>query len=140
MLKFDAVSMFGKIRDAANRMILLELEKHGVGSIAPSHGDILMSLYGRDGISVKELAEKIHRTQPTVTVLVDKLEKLGYVERKKSEEDSRVTLIKLTEIGIQLKPIFREISEKLNNVIYGDLHISEKEQLEHLLGRILNRF
>ncbi|WP_330217242.1 MarR family winged helix-turn-helix transcriptional regulator [Paenibacillus durus] len=132
--------MFGKIRDAANKMILSELGKHGVEGIAPSHGDILMYLYEKNGLSVKELVEKNHRTQPTVTVLVDKLEKLGYVVRKKSEEDSRVTLINLTEKGIQLKPIFREISEKLNNVIYGDLHITEKEQLEHLLERILSRF
>jgi DNA-binding MarR family transcriptional regulator len=140
MLKYDAVSMFGKIRDAANKMILSELDKYGIDGIAPSHGDILMTLYGKNGIAVKELAEKIHRTQPTVTVLVDKLEKLGYVERKKSEEDNRVTLIKLTEKGIQLKPIFREISEKLNHVIYGDLQITEKEQLERLLETILNRF
>jgi DNA-binding MarR family transcriptional regulator len=140
MLKYDAASMFGKIRDATNKMIVSELEKHGIDGIAPSHGDILMCLYGKNGLSVKELVDKIHRTQPTVTVLVDKLEKLGYAERTKSEEDNRVTLIKLTEKGIQLEPIFREISEKLQNIIYGDLDSTEKEQLEQLLDRILNRF
>jgi DNA-binding MarR family transcriptional regulator len=140
MLKYNAASMFGKIRDAANKMILSELGKHGIEGIAPSHGDILMYLYEKNGVSVKELAEKIHRTQPTVTVLVDKLEKLGYIDRIKSQEDSRVTLIKLTENGSQLEPIFRGISEKLNHVIYGDLDITEKEQLEDFLERILNRF
>jgi DNA-binding MarR family transcriptional regulator len=140
MIKYDTASMVGKIRDAVNNLILSELRKHGVDGIAPSHGDILVCLYEKNGLSVKELAEKIHRTQPTVTVLIDKLQKLGYVERIKSWEDSRVTLINLTEKGIRLEPIFRKISEELNTVIYGGLTDTEKEQLECLLEKILKRF
>ena len=140
MFKYDTASMVGKIRDAVNNLILSELNKHGVNGIAPSHGDILMCLYEKNSLSVKELAEKIHRTQPTVTVLIDKLQKLGYVERIKSWEDNRVTLIKLTEKGVHLKPIFREISKKLNTVIYGGLKDNEKEQVEYLLEKILKRF
>jgi DNA-binding MarR family transcriptional regulator len=140
MIKYDAASKIGKIRDAANKLILSEIEKHGVEGIAPSHGDILMCLYKKNGLSVKELAEKIHRTQPTVTVLIDKLVKLGYVEKRKSQEDSRVTIITLTEKGKQLEPIFQDVSRKLNQVIYGSLSVSEKEQLEQLLDRILKSF
>jgi DNA-binding MarR family transcriptional regulator len=140
MIKYDTASMVGKIRDAVNNLILSELNKHGVNSIAPSHGDILVCLYEKNGLSVKDLVEKIHRTQPTVTVLIDKLQKLGYVERIKSKEDSRVTLINLTEKGIQLEPVFHDISEKLNTVIYDGLINTEKEQLEHLLEKILKRF
>lgn len=140
MIKHDTASKIGKIRDAVNNLILSELNKNGVDGIAPSHGDILVCLYGKNRLSVKELAEKIHRTQPTVTVLIDKLQKLGFVERNKSKEDSRITLIKLTEKGTQLEPIFREISEKLNTVIYGGFTDTEKEQLEHFLEKILKRF
>ncbi|MEH7086487.1 MarR family transcriptional regulator, partial [Neobacillus drentensis] len=140
MIKYDTASKVGKIRDSVNNLILSELNKYGVDGIAPSHGDILVCLFEKNSLSVKELAEKIHRTQPTVTVLIDKLQKLGFVERKKSKEDSRITLINLTEKGTQLEPIFREISEKLNTVIYGDLTTSEKVQLEHLLEKVLKRF
>jgi DNA-binding MarR family transcriptional regulator len=140
MIKYDAASKVGKIRDAVNNLILSELNKHSVNGIVPSHGDILVCLYEKNGLSVKELAERIHRTQPTVTVLVDKLQKLGYVERIKSWEDNRVTLVNLTEKGNQLKPIFSEISEKLNTVIYGDLTNNEKEQLEYLLEKVIRRF
>ncbi|WP_419881517.1 MarR family winged helix-turn-helix transcriptional regulator [Peribacillus sp. B-H-3] len=140
MIKYNTASMVGKIRDAVNNTIVSELNKHGVNGISPSHGDILVCLYEKNGLSVKELVKKIHRTQPTVTVLIDKLQKLGYVERIKSWEDSRVTLINLTEKGIQLEPIFHEISKKLNTMIYGGFTDSEKEQVEHLLEKILNRF
>ncbi len=74
MIKYDTASMVGKIRDAVNYMILSELGKHGVDGIAPSHGDILVCLYEKNSLSIKELAERIHRTQPTVTALVDKLQ------------------------------------------------------------------
>lgn len=140
MLKYHAASMIGKIKEAVDKMIVSELGQHGIEGIVPSHGGILSFLYQENQLSVKELTEKIHRTQPTVTVLVKKLESLGYVERKKSEEDQRITLICLTEKGRQLEPIFRDISARLNEQLYGGLQEEEKKQLERLLETILNRF
>lgn len=43
-------------------------------------------------------------------------------------------------MGKQLEPIFKDVSRKLNQVIYGSLSVSEKEQLEQLLDRILKSF
>lgn len=88
---------------------------------------------------IKELTQKISRQQPTVTVLIDKLVKLGYVERKKEGEDSRITLIYLTDKGKALEPVFEEISNKLKEIIYGGLKDEEKEQLEYQLEHVKNR-
>ena len=140
MIKNNAASMFSKLRNAVNNRIIWELEKRGVQDIVPSHGDILWSLFLNDSLPVKTLAKNIHRTQPTATVLVNKLEKLGYVNKIKSEKDSRVTLISLTGKGKQLEPIFKEVSDQLNEVIYGGFTDSQKEQLEFLLERIYTRF
>lgn len=140
MLNYNALSLISKIRTQAYKMIVSELEKHGVEGIVPSHGDVLIFLYEQDGLSIKELAGKVHLTQPTVTVLINKLEKLGYVYRIKSGEDSRVTLVKLTEKGTALQPAFREISDKLNDAIYGGLNSAQKEDLEFLLEHIYRRF
>lgn len=140
MLNHNAAAMVSKIKEAVNTLIISELERNGIEGIVPSHGDILVFLYQKDGLSVKELAEKIHRTQPTVTVLVNKLENQGYVKRLKREEDSRITSIMLTEKGIQLKPVFQDISDKINDTIYGGLSETEKRQLEFLLEHIYRRF
>lgn len=140
MIKYNTASLTGKIRDNVNNMIIKELKYYGIEGVAPSHGDILMCLYKVDTLSVKEIAKEIHRTQPTVTVLIDKLQRLGYVRRVRSREDNRVSLISLTESGIELETIFREISSKLNKRIYGDLEESEKEQLEYLLEKVLSKF
>ncbi|PQP89191.1 MarR family transcriptional regulator [Paenibacillus sp. AR247] len=86
------------------------------------------------------LSEKIDRTQPTVTVLVNKLEKVGYVRKVKSKEDSRMTLVSLTPKGKELEPVFQEVSARLNETIYGGLSDKEQVQLESLLEQIFKRF
>ncbi|WP_410770828.1 MarR family winged helix-turn-helix transcriptional regulator [Fontibacillus sp. BL9] len=140
MIEHNAASMISKIRDAVNKKIIAELEQNGVVDIVPSHGDILSLLFHSYGMPISVLAEKINRTQPTVTVLVRKLEQLGYAERRKDEQDKRVTLISLTEKGEQLGPLFRAVSNQLNEVIYGGLTLDEQAQLEDMLKRVLKRF
>lgn len=139
MPKYNAIALIARIRDHVNKRIVQELEQHDVTGIVPSHGDILMFLYREDSLSIKMLAERVHRTQPTVTVLVNKLEKLGYVERSKSAEDSRVTLIRLTEQGRQLKPIFEQVSETIQEMVYGGMTDEQAEQLESLLIGIVHK-
>ncbi|MFD1177476.1 MarR family winged helix-turn-helix transcriptional regulator [Paenibacillus puldeungensis] len=140
MIEHNAASMISKIRDAVNKMIVTELEKNGVADIAPSHGDILSLLYHSYGMPISVLAEKINRSQPTVTVLVNKLVRLGYVERKKDDKDKRVTLIRLTEKGESIGPLFHQVSNRLNEIIYEGLDLEEQEKLENMLKRILQRF
>jgi len=140
MIEYNAVSLIGKIRDLAHKLILLELEKEGIHNIAPSHGDILVQLYQKDGLPIRELTEKINRTQPTVTVLVDKLQRLGYVNKVKSQIDSRVSLIYLSDKGKNLESVFHQVSLKLNNVIYGAFNDVESKQLEILLQQVLDNF
>ncbi|WP_039790779.1 MarR family winged helix-turn-helix transcriptional regulator [Paenibacillus riograndensis] len=140
MPNYNALSLISKIRSEAHKMIVSELEKRGIGDIVPSHGDVLGLLFQQDGLSIKELANKVHLTQPTVTVLVNKLERLGYVDRIKRGEDSRVTFIKLTDKSLALKPAFQEISDKLNEAIYGGLNPGQREDLEFLLEHIYRRF
>ncbi|WP_246588432.1 MarR family winged helix-turn-helix transcriptional regulator [Pelorhabdus rhamnosifermentans] len=104
--------------------------------IVPSHGEILVHLLTGEKYTMKDLAEKIHRTKPTVTVLIDKLVDLGYVTKEKSREDSRVTFVRLTERGLGLKPSFIEISARVNAIVYKDLSDEEAEYIEATLGKI----
>ena len=85
---------------------------------------------------MKEVADKINRTRPTVTVLVDKLEKLGYIKREVSEKDNRYTYIYLTKKGKDFKPVFEKISNKLNDMLYKNLSKDESDILENLLQKI----
>lgn len=136
MKKGNALALISRIREKANRFIVRELESHGIKGIVPSHGDILVILFKGEKYTMKELADRINRTKPTVTVLIEKLVEYGYVEREKSCTDSRVTYIKLTNKGIELKPIFEDISKKLDTLLYGDLTDGEPEIFEKLLHKV----
>ena len=130
------LSLISKIHEKGNCFIIEELKKNGVEGLVPSHGDILICLYEQDKMTMKDIADKIHRTRPTVTVLVDKLEKLGYLKREISKEDNRYTYIVLTQKGQDFKPIFEKISEDLNNMLYKNLSREESDILENLLKKI----
>ena len=125
-----------RIREKANKLIVRELRQHGVEGIVPSHGEIMVHLFAAEECTMQELAKQINRTKPTVTVLVEKLVACGYVVKEKSAEDNRVTFIKLTAKGWELKPIFEVISAKMNAVVYQGLCEEEAEMLEKVLTQI----
>lgn len=135
-MKKNVVALVSRITEKAHRLIVRELETRGIEGIVPSHGGILGHLFTGEKYTMKDLAEKIHRTKPTVTVLIDKLVSIGYVTKEKSREDSRVTFIRLTAKGLELKPIFIEVSEKMNAIVYKDLSEEEANYLEATLEKI----
>ncbi|PWR74729.1 MarR family winged helix-turn-helix transcriptional regulator [Methanospirillum lacunae] len=140
MSKGNAIALISRVREKANRLIVHELEEHGITGIVPSHGDILHFLYLEKCCTMKDLATKIHRSKPNVTVLVNKLVELGYVKKEKSTDDNRVTYISLTEKGESLKPVFIYVSKKLQKAVYGGLSDEESELLERLLQKVYDEF
>ena len=136
MRKNNAIALMSRIREQANKLIVRELRQRGVEGIVPSHGEIMVHLFAAEECTMQNLAKQINRTKPTVTVLVEKLVACGYVVKEKSAEDNRVTLIKLSAKGWELKPIFEVISAKMNAVVYQGLCEEEAEMLEKVLTQI----
>jgi len=135
-MKKNVIALASRITEKSHRLIVRELEARGIEGIVPSHGGILGNLFTGEKYTMKGLAEKIHRTKPTVTVLIDKLVSLGYVTKEKSIKDSRVTFIRLTPTGLDLKPVFIEVSEIVNAIVYKDLSEEEVNSVEAILEKI----
>ena len=133
----EMLSLVSKIHEKGNRFIIEELKNNGAEGLVPSHGDILVCLYRNGKMTMKDIANCIHRTKPTVTVLVDKLEKLGYLKREASDEDSRSTNIVLTQKGKDFQATFEKISEELNEMLYKNLSPEESELIEKLLRKVI---
>lgn len=129
----ETLSLISKVYEKGNRFIIKQLEQNGASGLVPSHGDILAVLYKYEKISMKEIANKIHRTKPTVTVLVNKLEKMNFVNRETSSTDNRYTYLVLTQKGKDFQPIFERISLELNEMLHKNLSEEEAALLEKLL-------
>lgn len=132
----QALSLISKIHEKGDKFIVEQLNANGIKELVPSHGYILAVLYQHKKLTMKEIAQKINRTKPTVTVLVNKLEKLGFVKREKSSEDSRLTYILTTQKGDEFKPVFEKISEDLNKMLYKNLSKEEANLLDSLLKKM----
>ena len=114
-----------------------ELAAAGMAGVVPSHGDVLACLFRNGPTAMHELAAFSHRTRPTTTVLVDKLEQMGLVRRERSDDDARSTVVALTDAGEALRDKFESISRRLVRLVYSPLDKGEAEIFEGLLGKIL---
>jgi DNA-binding MarR family transcriptional regulator len=131
------IALISNIRDNANKLIISKLEDNGVKGLAPTHGSILQALYHTNkSLTMQDISIKINRDKSTVTALVNKLENLGYIEKLKNQEDSRITIIVLSKQGWDLKPIFDDISSILLACVYKDFSQDEKEVLIKSLEKI----
>lgn len=136
----NTFALVAKANYLMNTYIEKELQKRGILGLASSHGSIIFALYENDEITMSELSKKINKTPQTVTTLVSKLIKLGYVETVKSEIDKRTTYVMLTQEGKLLFPIILEISGNLYELQYqgmSDDHIDIlRSQLEKLIQNL----
>jgi MarR family transcriptional regulator, organic hydroperoxide resistance regulator len=128
----------GRINYKVNRFLVKELKKQNLGEISPSHGEIIGSLLLRGSLQMKEIAEIIDKDKSTITSLVNKLISLDYVEKKKDVTDNRISNVSLTAKGKALKPIFVEISEKLETKAFQGISEQEREILNILLAKLNN--
>ena len=61
---------------------------------------ILKEIARLDKAPVGDIAKRISLSQATVTSILDRLEKLQYVHRNRSDSDKRKVLVKITESGM----------------------------------------
>ncbi|WP_299153725.1 MarR family transcriptional regulator [uncultured Tateyamaria sp.] len=63
----------------------------------------LLALWENDGMTVNELAQALEIEGATMTPLVQRMEKLGLVVRKRNSDDERRVNVVLTERGASLR-------------------------------------
>lgn len=97
---------------------------------------VFMVLWERDGQTVGEICEKLHLDSGTLTPLLKKMEKEGYLSRERSREDERRVIIRLTEKGSEVKEKVRDIPMKVGACV--QLSAEEAGVLYSLLYRVLD--
>jgi len=141
MNKYLAISKISKIRSEVIDYIECELRKRGIEGLVVSHGNILDILYENNGkLTMKEISEGIGRSKSTVTQLVDRLLKAGYVTKESNLEDKRYSYIVLTEKGGSIKTDFKVISQNVMKEFFKDFNEEEIEILLLLLDRVIHNF
>ena len=64
---------------------------------------VLFVLWEKDGLTVNTLSERLFSDSGTVTPLLKRLEKQGFIQRQRSLEDERKVIVTLTAAGKNLR-------------------------------------
>ena len=73
------------------------LREKGIKDLAYSHVRIIIILSVYKRLSMKDISELISKDKSTVTSLVNKLEKIGYVRKVACENDKRIVFLELED-------------------------------------------
>ena len=100
------------------------------------HVVVVLALAGAP-MPMAELAHRIAASAPTMTGIVDRLERQGLVTRLRDDQDRRVVHIALTEAGHSaFLTLQQDAVEKITNLL-GCLNAEERTTFIHLIGRIV---
>ncbi len=97
-------------------------------------------LGANEPLRMKALAEKMGITTGTLTVQVDRLERMDMVRRTPHPEDRRSILVVLTEQGRELSQEHHALHEQLTTDITAQLTSQERTLLADLLQRLNREF
>ncbi len=104
-----------------------ELDTH------PGQAICLRFLSANDGITQRDLADALHLARPTVSRMLQAMEKAGAIERRTDEHDQRLTHVYLTARGHELEAELRTVLAGYLSDTIGSLPESDRRELERLL-------
>ncbi|MEO8569909.1 MAG: MarR family transcriptional regulator [Ginsengibacter sp.] len=129
----------GKASTAIARRLQKNLKQAGM-DITIEQWSVLYQLWKEDGQSQQQLCDATFRDKPSITRLVDNLEKVRLVKRVASKNDRRINLIYLTKEAQSLQEKTMEIAnqtlnEALAGVTNGQIEIA-KEVLQQVYNNL----
>ena len=128
--------LMAKIRQVAGRIFERMLKDCNI-EINSAQGRIMFALWQEDGISINELAKKTQLKKSTLTSMLDRLEKMGYVRRQRSKKDRRKVLIERTIKDKNLEKEYVKLSQEHTRLFYHGFSEDEINRFENDLARIL---
>ena len=121
--QFKKGELYSFITGKASTAIARRLQKkfnNATLNLTIEQWSVLYHLWKEDGKSQQELCNATFRDKPSITRLVDNLEKLQLVKRVASEKDRRINKIQLTKQGLKLQEQTMQLAEQtLNDALAG---------------------
>ena len=122
----------GKASTAIARRLQRKFNQAGL-NLTIEQWSVLYHLWKEDGISQQELCNSTFRDKPSITRLVDNLEKLNLVKRTPSKNDRRMNMILLTEEARKLQEKCMELANQTLNEALEDVPIDKIDICKEVL-------
>ena len=128
--------LMAKIRQVSGRIFERMLKDYNI-EINSAQGRIMFALWQEDDISINELARKTQLKKSTLTSMLDRLEKMGYIRRQRSEDDRRKILIQRTSKDKDLEKEYVKLSQEHTKIFFNGFSEKQIDQFEDDLKQIL---
>lgn len=89
-----------------------------------------------DDMTFGRFAEVLNVTKPSVTEIVNKLIKLGCVEKKRCKNDRRIFYIELTDKGRNIARLQYLAEQRVVDIIFKEFNDDEIELFVNLIKRL----
>ena len=122
----------GKASTAVARRLQKNFKQAGV-DITIEQWSVLYHLWKDDGLSQQDLCNATFRDKPSITRLVDNLEKMKLVKRTSSKDDRRKNLFCLTKEAQQLQDKTMAIADQTINESLQGVSITQIEIAKEVL-------
>lgn len=100
---------------------------------------MMRSLYGKAPMPPSRLADEIGMTRGAITKLADRLIDKSLIVRKASHDDGRAQTLALTPQATDLVPELAALADRNDAEFFDHLSAAERESLERLLRRMVER-
>ncbi|MGL5018934.1 MAG: MarR family winged helix-turn-helix transcriptional regulator [Luteolibacter sp.] len=128
-VKTDAIRLADFVLFTQRSCILNLSKELNRGKLSYSQFFLLTYLSSEDFLTMTDVAKKMGHSTAAATGLVDRIEKLGYVERTHASEDRRKIMVRITAKGVEMVAHMRaEIATDLA----GILAAMDEESAENL--------
>jgi len=96
----------------------------------------LWHLWRQDGLTQSQLVERLCVQPPTISKMLDRMEKAGLVERRPDPDDSRISRVYLTEQGRRSQDAVSEVWMSIEHRLTQGLSVEERLLLRRLLLQV----
>ncbi len=94
---------------------------------------VLMQLWEEEGLTQSQLVERLGVEPPTVTKMLQRMERAGFITRREDVRDARVSRVHLTPRGRKLEASVRAVSRRAEEQLVKQLSSRERDALRRLL-------
>ena len=131
---YHLIKKIDKQFDQIERQLLEQRPKKRI-NITPPQLFVLRFLWEKDGFPLNYLADAAKCSRSSMTSLIDTMENNGLVIREQNPKDGRSVLVKLTEVGREI----RHYTPPLDNYMINKCENISKEELQ-TLNLLLKKF
>lgn len=107
------------------------------GEITPQQFWLLRHLHQSGPVSIGDLADSLGISPSSATIACKRLEKIGLITRQRQSDDERVVQVGLTGRGVEQVESWRRRYRETLAELLAPLDEDEREELRHLIERIL---